>query len=77
MKNLTNSTVARQNILNNSYAIDEINQAVGVHFIKFEEQLWLTKAQLATFFDERTVDRYIDSDGEELRKNGYVILKGK
>ncbi|MCF8379701.1 MAG: DNA-binding protein [Bacteroidales bacterium] len=79
MKNLTNSTVARQNILNNAYAIDEINQAIGIRFIKFEDQHWLTKAQLARFFeiDERTVDRYIESDGEELRRNGYVILKGK
>ena len=66
MKNLTNSSVARQNILNNSYAIEEINQAVGIQFISFESQLWLTKSQLASFFeiDERTVDRYIESDGE-------------
>ncbi len=79
MKNLTNSTVARQNILNNSYAIEEINQAVGIQFISFENQLWLTKSQLANFFeiDERTVDRYIESNSEELRQNGYAILKGK
>lgn len=79
MKDLTNSTVARQNILNNNYAIEEIQNAVGLHFVVFDNQLWLTKAQLAMFFeiDERTIDRYIESDGDELRRNGYAILRGK
>ena len=79
MKDLTNSTVARQNILNNNYAIEEIQNAVGLHFVVFENQLWLTKAQLAMFFeiDERTIDRYIESDGVELRRNGYASLRGK
>lgn len=79
MKDLTNSSVARQNILNNTYAIEEIKNAVGLRFITFENQVWLTKSQLALFFevDERTIDRYIESDGDELRRNGYAILKGK
>lgn len=50
MKDLTNSTVARQNILNNTYAIEEIQNAVGVRFVSFENQLWLTKSQLALFY---------------------------
>lgn len=79
MKDLTNSTVARQNILNNTYAIEEIKNAVGLHFVTFEKQFWLTKTQLSLFYevDERTIDRYIESDGVELRRNGYAILKGK
>jgi len=79
MKDLTNSTVSRQNILNNPYALAEIQQAVGINFVSFEGQLWITKAQLATFYeiDVRTVDRYIESNSDELRRNGYVVLKGK
>jgi len=79
MKNLTNSTVARQNILNNSYAIEEINQAVGVEGIVFEKQYRFLKNQIATFFevDERTIERYLKSHEEELKVNGYEVLKGK
>ncbi len=79
MKNLTNSTVARQNILNNSYAIDEIHQAVGAEGIVFEKQYRFLKNQIAAFFevDERTIERYLESHEEELKVNGYEVLKGK
>lgn len=79
MKNLTNSTVSRQNILNNSYAIKEINQAIGVEGIVFEKQYRFLKNQIANFFevDERTIERYLKSHEEELKINGYEILKGK
>ncbi|MBT3751499.1 MAG: DNA-binding protein, partial [Bacteroidetes bacterium] len=62
MKDLTNSNVARQNILNNSYTIEEIKRAVGVEGIVFEKQFRFLKNQIATFFevDERTIERYLD-----------------
>ncbi len=40
---------------------------------------WITKKiQVAELFgvDERTVERYISSHGDELEKNGYRLLKG-
>ena len=36
MKDLTNSTIARQNILNNAFAIEEVQKAVGVEGVVFE-----------------------------------------
>ncbi len=79
MKDLTNSTVARQNILNNAYAIEEIQQAVGIEGIVFEKQIKFLKNQIAAFFevDERTVERYLEMHEKELKVNGYDVLKGK
>lgn len=79
MKDLTNSTVVRQNILNNNYAIEEIQNAVGIEGIVFENQFRFFKNQIASFFeiDERTVERYLEIHEKELKVNGYEVLKGK
>lgn len=79
MKDLTNSSVARQNILNNSYAIEEIKNAVGFEGIVFDGQLRFLKYQIASFFeiDERTIERYLEANEEELKINGYEVLKDK
>lgn len=62
MKDLANSTVARQNILNNTHAIEEIQNAVSIEGIAFENQFRFFKNQIASFFeiDERTVERYLE-----------------
>lgn len=77
--NLTNSTLARQNILNNKYAVQEIQRAVGLHGVLFEQEFRFTKRQIADFFEisERTVDNYIEKNEKELAKNGYEVLRGK
>lgn len=79
MKDLTNSTVARQNILNNNYAIEEIQNAVGIEGIVFDNQFRFLKSQIASFFeiDERTIERYLEIHEKELKVNGYEVLKGK
>ena len=78
MKDLTNSTVARQNILNNTYAIEEIQNAVGIDGVVFDNQFRFLKSQIASFFeiDERTVERYLEIHEKELKVNGYEVLKG-
>lgn len=78
MKDLTNSTVARQNILNNNYAIEEIQYAVGIEGIVFDNQFRFLKNQIASFFeiDERTIERYLEIHEKELKVNGYEVLKG-
>lgn len=78
MKDLTNSTTARQNILNNAYAIEEIKKAVGVEGVVFESQFRFLKNQIAAFFevDERTIERYLETYKTELKINGYEVLKG-
>lgn len=73
-KDLTNSAIDRQNILNNPYAIAEIEKAAGI----FEGKTVVLKEQVAAFFEvtPRTIDNYIEKFGEELRKNGYEVLRG-
>lgn len=78
-KELTTSSIDRQNILNNPYAIEEIQKASGIKGIIFEGEIKFLKDQLATFFevDPRTIDRYLEKNIDELSKNGYEVLRGK
>ncbi len=78
-KDLTNSPIDRQNILNNPYAITEIQKATHLTSIQFEGTERLTKEQIASFFevDIRTIERYLENYSEELGKNGYEVLRGK
>jgi len=78
-KDLTVSQVDRQNILNNPYALQEIEKATRLKGIPFEGKTVVVKEQVATFFDvsPRTIDNYIERYGEELRQNGYEVLSGK
>jgi len=78
-KDLTVSQVDRQNILNNPYALQEIEKAAQIQGIPFEGKRVLTKEQVAAFFDvtPRTIDNHIERNGEELRQNGYEVLRGK
>lgn len=77
-KNLTTSAVDRQNILNNSYALEAIQEETGVKGILFEGQYRFTIKQLSVFFeiDERTVKRYLSDYENELQYNGYEVLRG-
>ena len=79
VKDLTTSQIDRQNILNNDLAIAEIQKASNIDCVFFEDRLYLTKEMVAAFFevDVRTIERYMSSFSEELKSNGYEILKGK
>jgi hypothetical protein len=78
-KDLTTSEIDRQNILNNRYALAEIEQATGIQGIPFEGKTVVLKEQVAAFFEvtPRTVDNYLEKFAPELARNGYVVLKGK
>ena len=78
-KNLTNSSIDRQNILNNPYALQEIEKATHIQGIPFEGKTIVLKEQVAVFFEvtPRTIENYIKKHGEELRQNGYEVLRGK
>lgn len=79
IKDLTNSRVDRQNILNNTYALYEIEKATHIKGILFEGSYRFTKEQLAGFYevDVRTIERVLEQNGSELGKNGYEVLRGK
>ena len=78
-KDLTTSQIDRQNILNNDVALLEIQKAVNIKCIVWNDRLYLTKDMVATFFcvDIRTIERYISKYTEELESNGYAVLRGK
>ncbi len=78
-RDLTNSQIDRQNILNNPYALAEVEKATGLSGIPFESRSVLLKEQVAAFFEitPRTVDNYLEKFGEELRQNGYELIRGK
>ena len=77
-KDLTVSQVDRQNILNNPYALREIEKATRITGIPFEGKTVVLKEQVSAFFEvtPRTIDNYIDKFSEELRQNGYEVLRG-
>lgn len=78
-KDLTTSNVHRKNILNNKYALQEIEQEVAFPGILFEGSLRYTKRQIAQFYDidERTIERYLEQHEDEFSSNGYEVLVGK
>lgn len=78
-KDLTTSSVDRQNILNNPYAVAEIEKAAGIRGIPFEGTTVVLKEQVAAFFEVtvRTVENYLEQNAAELCQNGYEVLKGK
>lgn len=78
-KDLTNSNVERQNILNNQYALVEIEKATHIQGIPFEGKTVVLKEQLADFFEvtPRTIENYVEKYGDEIRQNGYEVLRGK
>lgn len=79
MNDLTKSMVSRQNVLNNQYAIYEIQNQLNIDGIKYNKDVVFTKEQLATIFevDIRTIERYMESNKDELEKNGYKVLRGE
>jgi len=78
-KDLTTSDIHRKNILNNPYALQEIEKEVGFPGILFEGSLRYTKRQIAQFYDidERTINRYLEQHEAEFTGNGYEVLNGK
>ena len=78
-KDLTTSHLDRQNILNNEIAIAEIQQRAEFNGVLFKGKIVYTKEMLAQFFevDVRTVERYLNAFADELKVNGYTVLKGK
>lgn len=76
---LTNSQRDRQNILNNRYALEKIEEHLALGGIVYEDTLVFTKQQLAVLFEisESTINGYIAGHIEELKANGYRVLRGQ
>jgi hypothetical protein len=78
-KSLTRSDIHRRNILNNKYALLEIEKEIAFPGIPFESTLKYTKKQIADFYkiDNRTIERYVEQYEDELSENGYEVIDGK
>lgn len=76
MKDLTISNIERQNVLNNRFAIDEIQKHLDVTGMMFEGEYRFTKKMVADFYevDISTIDRYLASNADELKHNGYFYV---
>lgn len=79
MNDLTISNIERQNVLNNRYAVDALQENIGFTGMLFEGEYRFTKKMVADFYEveERTIERLLEEHGEELKHNGYVLSKGK
>lgn len=79
VKDLTTSNIERQNILNNPYAVSNIQQRLNIEAMLFEGEYWLTKKMVAEFYevDISTIDRYLSAYTDELKYNGCILCRGK
>lgn len=78
-KQLSTSSLDRQNILNNPYAVTAIQEQIGIRGITIDGEYKFTLQQMADFYEvtERTINRYMSTYADELRSNGYEIISGK
>ncbi|MEG3900411.1 DNA-binding protein [Microcoleus sp. B4-C5] len=78
-KDLTSSPLDRQNILNNRYALEKIEEYLGLGGTYYDEELLFTKQQLIEIFgiSESTIEKYLSSHNHELKTNGYRVLRGQ
>ena len=78
-KDLTQSNIERQNILNNRIAIEKIADTLEISGMLFDGEYRFTKQMVADFYevDTSTIDRYLSNYADELKHNGYVLSKGK
>ncbi|CEG55689.1 hypothetical protein [Legionella fallonii] len=78
-KDLTKSPHARQNILNNRYALDQAEIHLALGGVKYQGETVFTKRQVLDLFEisERTLERYLSANADELKNNGYLLLRGK
>ena len=78
-RDLTHSNIERQNILNNRFAVEKIAKSLDVIGMFFDGEYRFTKQMVAEFYqvDERTIERCVEQNIDELKHNGYVLSKGK
>lgn len=78
MNELTTSGIARQNVLNNRYAVEKIREHLQLQPLFFEGEYYLTKQMVADFYgvETRTIERCLAANEEELTANGYFLCRG-
>lgn len=79
MKDLTQSAIDRQNILNNTEAIEKIQTHIGLVGLLYEGEYLFTSKMVADFFDvtTRTLTNILNDNEDEVKHNGYQVIKGQ
>ena len=79
MKDLTQSAIDRQNVLNNTDAIEKIQNHIGFVGLLYEGEYLFTSKMVANFFqvDLSTIKRTLEYFEEEIKHNGYQVIKGQ
>lgn len=79
MNDLVTSSIERQNILNNQLAVKEMQHSLQLPGMLFQNEYRYTKKMAAEFYevDISTIDRYLITHADELKHNGYTLIKGK
>ncbi|MBD2328487.1 DNA-binding protein [Alkalinema sp. FACHB-956] len=77
-KDLTSSPLERQNILNNRYALEKLQEHLGLGGTFYDGEWLFTKHQLVEIFgvSGSTIEKYLASHNAELSANGYIVLRG-
>lgn len=77
-KDLTTSQIDRQNVLNNQYALQAIQDNLDIRFLNFKGTLYVTRQMAADFYgvDVRTITNCLNANEDELTFNGYRIIRG-
>jgi hypothetical protein len=77
-KDLTSSPHDRQNVLNNPYALEQAEKHLALGGVAFNGETVFTKQQLVHLYEvsDVTIERYLSSHSDELKSNGYQILRG-
>ncbi|WP_290371897.1 DNA-binding protein [uncultured Parasutterella sp.] len=78
-KNFDLSIIERQNVLNNKIAVKEIQKSLNWTGVSYLDDVFFTKSQVARIFavSEQTIERLTSANNQELKDNGYILLKGK
>jgi len=70
MKDLTQSAIDRQNILNNYQAVEKIQNHIGLVGLLYEGEYFFTSKMVADFFDvtTRTLTNMINENEDEIKQ---------
>ena len=78
MEDLTQSAIDRQNVLNNKFAIEKIQEQLGLTGMLFNNEYRFTINEVIEYYgvERVTINRYLNQYENELKHNGYEVLKG-
>ncbi|RZK14620.1 MAG: DNA-binding protein [Flavobacterium sp.] len=66
-------------MLNNRYVLEQAETYLSLGGIEFNDESVFTKQQVMELFDisDATIERFLATNAEELKSNGYRLLKGE